>query len=136
MGRQHVTDGRIAVKQVKGGKQLAIPLHASLKEIIEQEQGMTFLLTEWGKPFTVAGFGAWFATACDRAGVHKRAHGLRKAAARRMAEAGCTAYEIIAVTGHSSAKEAEPYTRAADQVRLADAAMEKVTGTKTVKPKV
>ena len=132
MGRQHVTDGRIAVRQVKGGRNLFIPLHGHLRVIIDAlpKSDMTFLLTEYGKPFNVAGFGAWFARACEGAGVHKRAHGLRKAAARRMAEAGCTAYEIIAVTGHSSAKEAEPYTRAADQVKLAEAAMRKVRRTK------
>jgi len=132
MGRQHVTDGRIAVKQAKGGKQLTIPLHDALKAVIADQRGMTFLLTEYGQPFSVAGFGEWFARACKAAGLDKRAHGLRKAAARRMAEAGCTAYEIIAVTGHSSAKEAEPYTRAADQLKLAEAAMRKVRGTKSV----
>lgn len=132
MGRQHVSGGRISVKQTKGGRQLTIPLHDALKAIIAPCDGMTFLMTEYGRPFSVAGFGNWFARACTDAGVNKRAHGLRKAAARRMAEAGCTAYEIIAVTGHSSAKEAEPYTRAADQAKLAEAAMRKVRGTKTV----
>jgi integrase len=61
-------------------------------------------------------------------------HGLRKVAATRLAEAGCTAHEIASITGHSSLKEIEPYTRAADQKRLAKAAMKKVGRTKVSNP--
>jgi len=56
---------------------------------------------------------------------HCSAHGLRKAAARRLAEAGCTAHEIAAITGHASLNEVQRYTRAADQQKLAASAMEK-----------
>jgi len=56
---------------------------------------------------------------------HCSAHGLRKAAARRLAEAGCTAHEIAAITGHASLREIVRYTKAADQRRLATAAMDK-----------
>jgi hypothetical protein len=52
--------------------------------------------------------------------------GLRKAAARRLAEAGCTAHEIAAITGHESLKEVARYTKAVDQRRLAEVAMGKV----------
>jgi integrase len=51
---------------------------------------------------------------------------LRKAAARRLAEAGCTEREIAAITGHASLREVQRYTRAADQTRLALSAMAKV----------
>src|SRR5262245_21768537 len=54
-----------------------------------------------------------------------KAHGLRKAAARRLAEAGCSAHEIMAVTGHKTLGEVERYTRAAEQERLNAAAMAK-----------
>jgi integrase len=50
-------------------------------------------------------------------------HGLRKAAARRLADAGCSTLMIMAVTGHQSLKEVERYTRAAEQKRLATAAI-------------
>ena len=55
-----------------------------------------------------------------------RRMGLRHAAARRFAEAGCTAHEIAAITGHASLKEIVRYTKAADQRRLATAAMNKL----------
>lgn len=57
------------------------------------------------------------------------AHGLRKSAARRLAEAGCTMHEIMAITGHKSLKEVERYTRAVDQRANADVAMRKVQQT-------
>src|SRR5262249_43812988 len=61
----------------------------------------------------------------SKAANKARPHGLRKAAARRLAEAGCTAHEIGAITGHASLAELVWYTRAADQRRLAEAAMAK-----------
>jgi integrase len=133
IGRQHVRDGRLYVRQVKTGKELLIKMHSDLQAIIAGTVIglMTFLVTEFGKPFTAAGFGNWFREQCDMAGLrHCSAHGLRKAAARRLAEAGCTEHEIAAITGHASLREIVRYTRAADQKRLADAAMEKVEGSK------
>jgi integrase len=62
------------------------------------------------------------------AGLPERcvAHGLRKAAARRLAEAGCSANEIAAVTGHASLEEVTRYTKAADQKRLARSAIRRL----------
>jgi len=88
---------------------------------------LTFLVTEFGKPFAVAGFGNWFREQCDIANLHHCSfHGLRKAASVRLAEAGCTPHEIAAITGHASLKEIVRYTQTADRKRLAAAAMEKV----------
>jgi Phage integrase family len=66
------------------------------------------------------------------AGLPKRckAHGLRKAAARRLAEAGCSVSEIAAITGHKTLAEVERYTRPADQERLARQAMERQSANK------
>lgn len=133
LGRQHLKDGCLHLRQAKTNTPLTIPVHRELQAVLDASPigDMAFLVTEYGRPFSVAGLGNWFADKCEAAGLEtKRMHGLRKAAARRLAEAGCTAYEIIAITGHSSAKEAEPYTRAVDQRALAKSAMKKVTGTK------
>jgi hypothetical protein len=48
---------------------------------------------------------------------------LRKAAARRVAEAGCTANEIAAITGHATLQEVLRYTKAAEQKKLAQSVM-------------
>jgi integrase len=50
---------------------------------------------------------------------HCKAHGLRKAALRRLAELGKSTRELAAVSGHQTLKEVERYTAAADQERLA-----------------
>jgi len=42
-----------------------------------------------------------------------------EAAARRLAEAGCSAKEIAAITGHKMLAEVERYTADADQEKLA-----------------
>jgi len=129
MGRQHYRDGRLSVVQQKGGAQLVIPVHSELAAILAElpKDNLTYLVTNYGKPFTAAGFGNWFRDSCNEAGLrHCSAHGLRKAAGRRLAEAGCTAHEIAAILGHKTLREVERYTAAAEQARLARAAMHKM----------
>lgn len=50
----------------------------------------------------------------------------RFAAARRLAEAGCSANEIAAITGHASLEEVARYTKAAEQRKLARSAMDRL----------
>jgi integrase len=129
MGRQHLGDGALFVRQQKTGREVWIPVHPALAAIIAESatSNLTFLVTDQGKPYSAAGFGNWFRDQCRAAGLHGcSAHGLRKAAARRLAEAGCTAHEISAITGHTSLREVERYTAAADRRKLAAAAMAKV----------
>ena len=132
MGWQHVRDGKIAVMQQKTSASLWIPIHPALLSVLTAtpRDNMTFLVTAAGKPFSPAGFGNWFGDSCREAGlpVGYNAHGLRKAAARRLAEAGCTSQQIMAVTGHRSLGEVERYTREVDQVALATEAMSMLEG--------
>jgi integrase len=89
------------------------------------------LVTERGKPFPGHSFTAWFRKHCDDAGLPKRCvvHGLRKAAARRLADAECNPYEIMAITGHTTLKEATRYTAAFDRAKLARSAMARLAAT-------
>jgi integrase len=131
MGRQHIEDGMLRVKQDKTGAELLIPVHAKLQEIIAATPSghLNFVLTRDGRPLRLGSFSNWFKDACVAAGLpHCSAHGLRKSAARRLAEAGCTPNEISAITGHQSLNEVARYTRAVDQKRLATIAMAKVKG--------
>jgi integrase len=108
---------------------LVIPIIAALKKIIDASPcgDLTFLVTELGRPFSSAGFGNRFRQWCNDAGLkHCSAHGLRKAAAARLAELGATEHEIMAVTGHRTSKEVTRYTRAAQQKILAERAMAKL----------
>jgi integrase len=129
MGRQHVAEGVLSVRQQKTGRSLWIPVHEALASIMAgtAASNLTFLVTDQGKPYSAAGFGNWFRDQCRAAGLHGcSAHGLRKAAARRLAEAGCTAHEISAITGHASLREVARSTEAADRRKLAASAMAKV----------
>jgi len=134
MGRQHIREGVLSIRQQKTGTLVEIPLLSELRAAIDATPSdhLTFLVTDAGKPFSAAGFGNWFHQVCKEAGLPKgcAAHGLRKAAARRLAEAGCTAHEIMAITGHRTLREVTRYTEAADRRHLARSAMIKV-----VKPK-
>jgi integrase len=145
MGRQHVRNGIINVKQQKTGARLAIPIHPELQRIIDASEisGLTFLTTAAGQPFTPAGFTNWFRDCCKAAELPRglSAHGLRKAACRRLAEAGCSEKQIAAISGHADLREVARYTKAADQARMAKAAMHSIieafpirTGTSTSKP--
>jgi len=61
---------------------------------------------------------------CDKAGVSKSAHGLRKARAIELAEGGATVNELMAYFGWETASEAIRYTKAAQQKTLAIGAVQ------------
>jgi integrase len=123
IGRQHIKDGVLTVKQQKTGITLAIPVLPELRAVLDATPGehLTFLVTATGKPYGGNAFSEQFRNWCDAAGLPKRcsAHGLRKAACRRLAERGCSANEIMSISGHTTMKEIVRYTVAADQARLA-----------------
>jgi integrase len=126
MGRQHVRNGVIDVRQQKTGTKLAIPLHPTLQAILDATPSahLTFLVAQHGKPFTPGGLTQRFKLWCREAGLRQCSmHGLRKAACRRLAEAGCTAHEIMAISGHKTLSEVERYTKDADQRRMAERAI-------------
>jgi len=126
LGWQHVQGNRIAVRQRKTDKVVTLSIHPELARALAAapKNHLTFLTTERGAAFSVAGFGNWFRKQCNEAGLPQcSAHGLRKAACRRLAEAGCSANEIAAISGHASLREVERYTRAASQSHLAEQAL-------------
>jgi enterobacteria phage integrase len=128
----------IRVAQQKTAAKLTIPIHKSLSRLLEiaDRNCTTILATAYGRPFSVKGFGNMVSAAIREAGLPRRCkpHGLRKAAARRLAEAGCSASEIMAITGHKTLAEVERYTRAAEQERLARQAIKRQSENKSGKP--
>ncbi len=123
----HDYDGeRIQVVQSKTGTKLSIPVHSALRETLDAQARVSpiILTTETGRPFTCSGFRHHFVKATKAAGLSGVTfHGLRYTAATRLAESGCSLKEIAAVTGHKSLAMIEKYTSAADQKRLAGAAI-------------
>lgn len=134
MGWQQINGRTISVKQEKTGAELDLfmlpALLTSIRELPRDKP--TFLTTDFGKPFTAAGFGNWFRDRCNEAGLpHCSAHGLRKAAARRMAEGGMSGDIIKAVTGHTDLKQVSVYTAAANQTALAEMGAKAIAGKKS-----
>jgi integrase len=142
MGEQHITNEvldwvRKKTKD-KTGFELAIPVHPELRRVIDAtpSKHLTFLVTELGAPFTAAGFGNWFRDRCNEAGLPQCSfHGLRKAAATKLADVGCDPLEIAAITGHASLREVQRYTETRDRKRAASRAMGKlISGTEVSNP--
>jgi integrase len=137
MSWSHLEGSGINVAQQKTKARLWIPLHPELAAILAQwpRTHVAIITTRFGQPFTHDGFGSWMASRIERAALPDRcvSHGLRKAAARRLADAGCSTHQIGAITGHQSLKEIERYTKAAEQRHLAQAAMDRLQGQATNK---
>lgn len=136
-GKQHIRDGWLVFTQHKGRNRnpvrMEIPIIPELQCVIDQTPtgDLTFLVTAFNRPFTSNGFGNRFRKWCDDAGLPQcSVHGLRKAAAARLAELGCTEQEIMAITGHRTSKEVTRYTRAASQKTRAQSALERLSGSK------
>ena len=58
MGRQHIRDGVVHVRQQKTAIELAIPVHPTLAASITETPAdhLTVPTTQTGKPFSAAGF--------------------------------------------------------------------------------
>lgn len=125
VGHDHVKDGVISIETLKTKTlvtmRIAPPLAKSL-EAAECNRG-TFIFQKNGDPYTVESFADWFKQACIKAGVPGNPHGLRKALAVKLAEAGGTTLQIGAVLGNTMASL---YARKADKVKLSDAAFERI----------
>lgn len=134
MAWPHIVNGTITVEQQKTGRKLLIPLHRDALTALEEttRAHIVILTTAYGRPFTVDGFSQWMRDAIAAAGLPLacQPHGLRKATGRRLAEAGATAKEIMAILGHTTLSEAERYTEDADQAALAIDAVRKLQGQK------
>jgi integrase len=133
LGPKIAHDGWLKFTQDKNSNRkpvsLEIPIIAELQRIIDATTPVgkdTYLVTHFGRPFTPDGFGNRFRKWCDEAGLsHCSAHGLRKAGSARLAELGTSDREIMAITGHQTAKVVDRYTKGARQRSLAASAMKK-----------
>jgi enterobacteria phage integrase len=128
MTRAHRKDGAICVVQTKTGAELWIPEHRDLAAELTLGGHISMLTKPDGSAFNAEALSHWFADAIEEAGLPEECvmHGLRKTAARMLAEVGCSAHEIASITGHKSLAQVEGYTKAADQKRLATAAIHRL----------
>lgn len=133
LGRQMARDGWLAYRPVKTpGILVEVPILAPLAAELElaPKGALTFLETEFGKPYTANGFGNWFRRRCRDVGLPQcSAHGLRKAGAVILAERGATDAQLMAIYGWTAAKTVTTYRKKADRKKLAGDAMHLLVGT-------
>jgi integrase/recombinase XerD len=156
IGQQHIRDGKLSWRPHKTlrttGKLLTIRIMPELQAALDAmpkearaEGVLMFLVNDYGRPFaSSAAFGNKFADWCVAAGLkpvlcddgrtrNYRAHGLRKAALRTLAHAGCTGVELMSVSGHSSLDQVQEYLDEVDQERAAEAGMVKLAKVPEIK---
>ena len=133
-GKQHVRDGwlrYVPLKTIyKRRTMFQKPILPILAKIVAASPcgSLTLLETEYKKPFTANGFGGWFRDRCNEAGLPQcTAHGLKKAGATLAAENGATTSQLMAMFDWTTISQAEVYTRAAEQKRLAGEGMSKIS---------
>ena len=124
-GRQHVRDGVGTIRTEKTGREVTLPILPVLAATLAAGPcgDLTFIAGQGGRPLTKESFGNLFQKACRAAGVPGSAHGVRKIAATRAANAGATVAQLEAIFGWSGGGMASLYTRNADRRRLARQAM-------------
>ena len=134
----NIAGGTLRLVQEKTHHALALPIHPDLARELagwrKTSAGRHILAHEDGTPWDRDHLTMLVMRERRRVGLPEglNLHGLRKLAAVRLAQAGCSAHEIAAVTGHRTLAEVARYTAAADQERLARAATAKLS---TKKPR-
>ncbi len=130
LGPQHIKNGRIRIERTHGSEDVDIPISPELQAACDAmpKSHLTYIVTAHGKPRSKFGLGNDFAKWATEAGLPPRCrlHGLKKGGMRRWAEAGGTAHELMAFSGHKSLTEVQRYTSAADKKRLADSGAAKM----------
>jgi integrase len=123
LGPQHIKNGWIHIERTHGSDDVDIQVSPELQAACDAmpKAHLTYIVTTNGKPRSKYGLGNDFAKWATEASLPKRCrlHGLKKGGMRRRAEAGNTAHELMAFSGHKSLSEVQRYTEAANKKKLA-----------------
>lgn len=133
VGRQHVRNGWLTIRPGKttksSGVVVELPVIAPLQKTLDSSPtgNLTFLVTEFDKPFTVNGLGNKMRQWCDEAQLFEcTMHGLRKAGATIAAENGATDEQLMAIFGWTTKAQTTHYTKKANRKRIAADAADKL----------
>lgn len=130
---------RIAYNRLKTGGGVDLPILPELAaELANLPSDRMLFITQEGravgyKPETL---GNWFRDRCEEAGVPGSLHGLRKAGATRLANAGASQPEIAAYLGHKNTKLADVYTAKRDRALLGDSGFAKLASVSNLSEKL
>jgi integrase len=122
----HHAHGVIDVLQQKTGKELPIPVHERLAEILDQapRKGDTILTDPKGRKAKDQTIRAWLKDFAEARGYKIVPHGLRKNAVNALLEAGCSTGETSSISGQSL-RMVEHYARRRNNTRMSRSAMSK-----------
>jgi integrase len=120
-----ISGNSIQVRQSKTGTVMKLSIHPELARALQSvhpRSAETILTGHNGKSLNVVWFGHLMAEAIENAGLPDACvlHGLRKTAARIVAEVGGN---VASVTGHVTSQMANYYARRADQTANAEASV-------------
>lgn len=118
--------------RMKSSVLISLPIAPELRAVLDRlpKEAGTFLQTRDGRQRSAKSLTGDMRAWCDVAGLPDcNNHGLRKAIARRMANAGANAFMIGAVTGHKTLSEVQRYTEAHDRDQLAERGIALLSGT-------
>ena len=125
-------NGRFVKDAAKTGTTINLPVAPALLAAIEaMPEGSTgteaLIITDYGKPYSRAGFGNKMREWCDKAELPLcTSHGLRKALTRRAAELGTSQQKLKALGGWSNDQEVAIYAASANRKQLAEDALAEV----------
>ena len=129
--RRNIRGARLFYRRGKTGQEVDLPILPELAAELAHlppDQMMLLAHGEHAKAYTPESFGNWFRDRCTEAGLpHCSAHGLRKAGARRLAEAGASEFEVMAFLAHRTAQEASRYVAKANRATLATSGLAKLS---------
>ncbi|WP_026783124.1 tyrosine-type recombinase/integrase [Pleomorphomonas koreensis] len=133
MGPQMLRDGWLYFIETKGRTRIVKPREILVLPILQEAIDahtfghLHFMVTAYGKPFSIKGLGQWFKDRCIEAGLpHCSAHGLRKAGATIATENGATEQELMAIFGWETSEQADGYTRKVNRRRLVARSIHKI----------
>lgn len=123
-----IKDGTVRVVQQKTGKELWIKLHSDLAKMLGDaainRDSIHILPTNWRTPFSPHSLRNRLRTLMAKIGENYVFHGLRKNAVNELLQAGCTTWEVSAITGQSP-QMIEHYAKKVDRRSLAERAIGK-----------
>ncbi|UVC17009.1 site-specific integrase [Mesorhizobium onobrychidis] len=132
-GKQHVKAGWLTIRPGKTAKKTGVVIELPILPILQDEidagaaGDMTFLESEWKRPFTVNSLGNKMRDWCDQADLPQCSlHGLRKLGATIAAENGATDEELMAIYGWVTKTQSTLYTKKARRKLIAGRAAHKL----------
>ena len=139
VGWQHVKDGRIAYKRGKTSVSADLPILPELADelaLLPRDRLLFITLEGKNVGYRTSTVGNWFRDRSNEADVPGSLHGLRKAGATRLADAGASEWEIASYLAHKDTKLAAVYTKQTNRSKLADSGFAKLGNVSNLIPQL